>query len=155
MLSKVDKAIVSLISQDIPLAKEPFINLALRIGIEQKLLLKRIKSYKKSGFMRKFSASLNHTKIGFQHNAMVVWNIPNHLINKAGNLMASFAQVSHCYQRKNTPEWDYNLYSMIHGRTKKECLGAVRDISKKTSCRDYRVLFSTYEYKKSAARYKI
>lgn len=153
MFSNLDKKIISLISQDIPLVKEPFKDLAFKLGIGQEMFLGRIKVYKKSGFMRKFSASLNHAKIGFQHNAMVVWNIPNNLINKAGNLMASFAEVSHCYQRKKTAEWNYNLYSMIHGRSKKECLEVARDISKKTSCKDYRILFSTYEYKKSAAKY--
>jgi len=153
MLSKLDKKIISLISQDIPLVKEPFKNLSLELGMEQRDVLARIKSYKKNGFMRKFSASLNHKKIGFRHNAMVVWNIPDKLVKKAGNLMASFAQVSHCYQRKKAPDWNYNLYSMIHGKTKQECFSVIRDISKKTSCKDYRVLFSSYEYKKSAAKY--
>lgn len=103
--------------------------------------------------MRKFSAVLNHRKIGFQYNAMVVWNIPNNLINKAGNLMAAFTQVSHCYQRKKAPGWNYSLYSMIHGRSKKECLEVVRQISKETSCKDYRILFSSKEFKKSAVKY--
>ncbi len=153
MLSKLDKRIINLVSRDIPLTKEPFKDVARKLGIDESLLFERMRSFKKKGLMRKFCASLNHKKIGFQYNAMVVWNIPDKLINKAGNLMASFAQVSHCYQRKNTPEWNYNLYSMIHGRTKKECLGVVRDISQKTSPKDYRVLFSTCEYKKSAAKY--
>lgn len=153
MLSKLDKRIINLVSQDIPLTKCPFKDLAGKLGIDESLLFKRMRLFKKKGLMRKFCASLNHKKIGFQHNAMVVWNIPDKLVNKAGNLMASFAQVSHCYRRKKAPEWNYNLYSMIHGRTRKECLGVVRDILKKTSPKDYRVLFSTYEYKKSAARY--
>lgn len=153
MLSRLDRKIISLISQDIPLAREPFKNLALQLGIGQGALFKRIKSYKKSAFMRKFSASVNHKKIGFLHNAMVVWNIPNNLISEAGNLMASFPQISHCYQRKKTPEWNYNLYSMIHGRAKKECLDVIADISKRIGCKDYEVLFSCDEYKKSGAKY--
>jgi len=153
MFSKLDKAIVSLISQDIPLVKEPFRDLALKLGIEEEALLKRIKYYKRSGLMRKFSASLNHRKVGFKHNVMAVWNIPERLINKAGNLTASFPEVSHCYERKKTRDWNYNLYSMIHSRSRKGCLDVVRDISKKIECKDYKVLFSSREYKKSAGRY--
>ncbi len=153
MLSKLDKAIVGLISQDIPLVKEPFKGLAYKLGIGEKTLLGRIKSYKKNGLMRKFTASLNHRKAGFKHNVMVVWNIPERSVNKAGNLVASFPEVSHCYERKRVRGWDYNLYSMIHGRTRKECLKIVSDISKKTGCKDHKVLFSSCEYKKSAARY--
>lgn len=153
MLSKLDKAIVGLISQDIPLVREPFRGLAHKLGIKEETLLGRIKSYKKYGLMRKFSATLNHRKAGFKHNVMAVWNIPEGLVDKAGNLMASFPEVSHCYERKRASDWNYNLYSMIHGRTKKECLKIVSDISKKTGCKDHRVLFSFCEYKKSAARY--
>jgi|SRR3989338_1877702 len=153
MLSKLDNTIVGLISQDIPLVREPFRDLALKLGIGEETLLERIKYYKKYGLMRKFSATLNHRKAGFKHNAMAVWNVPDRLIDKAGNLMASFPEVSHCYERKRARDWDYNLYSMIHGKTKEECLGVVKGISKKIRCKDYRVLFSSYEYKKSPARY--
>lgn len=153
MPSKIDRKIISLISRDIPLLREPFKVLSRRLGISQQTLLARIKLYKKNGLMRKFSASLNHKKIGMHHNAMVVWNIPQRLVNKAGYLMASFPQVSHCYQRKERSDWNYNLYSMIHGKTRKECLDVVRDISKKTACKNYRVLFSSREYKKTAARF--
>lgn len=153
MLTKLDKKIISLISQDIPLVREPFKALALKLGIEEGVLFGRIKAYKKNDFLRKFCAVLNHRKIGFKYNAMVVWNIPDKFIDKAGSLMASFSQVSHCYQRKKTPGWDYNLYSMVHGRTKKECLDVVKDISRKTACRDYKALFSSEEYKKTPVKY--
>lgn len=152
MLKKLDQAIISLLSQDIPLVQRPFENLASRLGIEEKILISRLKAYKKSGLMRKFSAALNHRKIGFKHNAMVVWNVPNKLIAKAGGLMAAFSQISHCYQRKKASGWGYNLYTMIHGRSKEECLNVVKDIYRKIGCKDYNVLFSSEEYKKTAAK---
>ncbi len=153
MLSTLDRNIIGLISQDIPLVKEPFRNMALQLGIKEHFFLERIKFYKKNGLLRKFCASLNHKKIGFAHNAMVAWNIQNPLITKAGNIMAAFAAVSHCYQRKKAPDWNYNLYSMIHAKTKRGCLDVIREISKKIDCKDYRILFSSEEYKKSAPKY--
>ncbi len=153
MLSKLDKDIISLISQDIPLVKEPFKDLSLKLGIKQEILLKRLKFYKNKNLLRKFCASLNHRKIGFRYNAMAVWNISDKLIAQAGRIVASFGQVSHCYQREKADGWNYNLYSMIHGRLKKDCLGLVREISGKINCQDYQVLFSSQEYKKTAVRY--
>lgn len=153
MLSKLDKNIISLISQDIPLVKEPFKKLSLKLGIKQDLLLKRLEFYKKKDLLRKFCASLNHRKIGFEYNAMVVWNVPDKLINRIGNLIAGYPQVTHCYQREKASDWNYNLYSMLHGRSKKECLDVVKDISKKIGCREYKILFSSQEFKKTAARY--
>ncbi len=154
MLSKLDKKIIGLISRDIPLTNEPFKDLADKLGVEERLLLERIRFFKKNGLMRKFAASLNHKKIGFRYNAMVVWNVPEALIDKAGNVMASFAEVSHCYQRKSIPGWNYNLYSMIHGKTKENCLGVVKEISDKVGRNiDHRILFSSKEEKKVGARY--
>lgn len=153
MRSKLDKTIIALISQDIPLVKEPFKGLAHRLGVKEETLLEKIKGYKKSGHMRKFSASLNHRKAGFKYNVMAVWDIPERSVAKAGNLIASFPEVSHCYERKKAKHWNYNLYSMIHGRTRKGCLEAVRGISEKITCKDYKVLFSSCEHKKSPARY--
>lgn len=154
MLSKLDKAIISLISKDMPLTKEPFKDLAAHLGIDERLLLERIRSFKKNGLMRKFAAIINHRKIGFRYNAMVVWNIPQKYIDKAGNIMASFDEVSHCYEREKRPGWDYSLYSMIHGRTKNECLDAVKKISEKIgSGFEHRALFSFKEEKKTGARY--
>jgi len=154
MLSKLDKRIIALISRDIPLTKRPFKDLARKLGIGECFLLGRIKSFKKNGLMRKFSASLNHKKIGFRYNAMVVWDIPDSIIDKAGNVMASFSEVSHCYRREKSPGWNYNIYSMVHGKTKSECLETVKKISDKVGRDfDHMALFSSKEEKKTGAKY--
>ena len=153
MPTKLDNKIINLISRDIPLVKEPFNVLAAKLGIEQKVLLKRINAYKKQGLMRKFCASLNHKKIGINSNAMVVWNVPARSVQKAGKIMSLVPQVSHCYQRRKAHLWNYNLYTMIHGRNKKECFTVISDISNKTGCKDDKILFSSKEYKKTPAQY--
>ena len=153
-MSRLDKRIINLISKDIPLTKRPFKDLAGKLGIGEKELLERIRFFKKNGLMRKLSASLNHKKIGFRYNAMVVWNVPQKFIDKAGNIMASFDAVSHCYEREKAPVWNYNLYSMIHGRTKTECLKVVRKISQRIGLRlEHKALFSFKEEKKTGAKY--
>lgn len=153
MLSKLDKKIIGLISCDIPLTDRPFKELASKLGIEENKLLSRINYYKKKGILRKFSAVINHRKIGFTHNAMVVWNVPDRFIKKAGNLIAASSYVSHCYQRKKASGWNYNLYAMVHEKSKNACISAVRRIAKNIGSRDYKVLFSSKEYKKRSVKY--
>lgn len=153
-VSKLDKAIISLISRDIPLVKEPFRETASALGIEEDALLERIRFFKKNAFMRRFSAIVNHRKIGFRHNAMVVWSVPERLIDKAGSIMASFDEVTHCYQRETGDDWDYNLYCMIHGRSRDECLKTVKRISGAIGPDiGHRVFFSSKEEKKTGAEY--
>lgn len=154
MLSRLDKEIIGLISGDIPLVKRPFRDMAQSLGVEEDILLGRMRSFKRRGIMRKFSATLNHKKIGFRHNAMVVWSVPPRLVDKAGKTMASFDEVSHCYQRRDGDGWNYNLYSMVHGRTRGECLEAVKRISGSIGRKiDYRALFSSKEEKKAAPQF--
>jgi len=153
MISKCDQNIIRLASQDIPLVDEPFKELAIKLGVKESFLLSKLSSYKQDGLMRKFSATVNHRKVGFQYNAMAVWNIPEGFIDTAGNFMASLLIVSHCYQRSRPAGWKYNLYSMIHGKSKEDCLSVIKNISKIIRCKDYKVLFSSFEFKKTAAKY--
>lgn len=153
MLSTLDKKIVRLLSQDIPLTDTPFNDLAKKAGVKEGLFITRLKAYKKRGLLRKFSAVVNHRKLGFNANAMCAWNVPEKSVVKAGNLIAGFNEVSHCYQRKKYPDWNYNLYAMAHGKTKAECLSAAKKISRKIGFSACRVLFSSQEYKKASAKY--
>jgi len=153
MLTKRDKKIISLISRDVPLVNEPFRELARQLKVKENEIINRIKIYKRTGFMRKFAAVVNHRKVGFKYNAMAVWNVPSKFVEKYGKIMTLFNEVSHCYQRKKSHDWNYNLYCMIHGKTKKECLSTVKEISKKISSKNYKVLFSSMEYKKTGVKY--
>ncbi|OGX43961.1 MAG: hypothetical protein A3G38_02285 [Omnitrophica WOR_2 bacterium RIFCSPLOWO2_12_FULL_51_8] len=153
MLTQKDRSIIGALAQDIPLVGRPFKALASKLGIEEQMLLERIRDYKREGLLRKYSAALNHRKIGFRHNAMALWNMPEKDITEAGGIMASFREVSHCYARKKAPGWKYNLYSMIHAKSRRECLRVVRAISRRTRCEDVKILFSTKEYKKTAVVY--
>lgn len=153
MIKKIDRKTIRLISKDLPLNEKPFTEIAGKLGITEKVLLKRMRAYKKNGVMRKFDAVVNHRKIGFKYNAMVVWDVSGKYVAKAGKVMASFSEVSHCYERKKVMGWKYNLYSMVHGKTRKSCYDVVEQIVRKVDCREYLVLFSSKEYKKTGVKY--
>ena len=67
--------------------------------------------------------------------------------------MASFAAVSHCYERPVYPDWPYSVFTMVHGRKKGDCLAVVDAIEKETGISDYALLFSTKEFKKVRVMY--
>lgn len=148
-----EQDVIRLMSGDISLWPRPFRAAALALGISEGALIRRLKEYKKSGLMRKFSAVLNHRRLGIRYNAMVVWSVPDKKIIAAGRRVAEFDAVSHCYQRKTARGWDYNLYAMVHNRDKARCLRVIEEISRSIGDYPYKVLFSTREYKKSGARY--
>ncbi len=105
------------------------------------------------GALRRFSAVLRHRTAGFGANGMAVWKAPQEECETAGRVMASFARVSHCYQRPVYEDWPYSLFTMIHGRTNDEVQDCITAIHRETGLSEHRVLYSLVEFKKARVRY--
>lgn len=152
-LTAHDKKLIRQIQGDLPITPTPFEPLARQLALREKEFLKRIHHLIRRGTIRRFGAILRHQKAGYQGNAMVVWRVPEDQIPRISRAMVSFPAVSHCYLRPPLPQWPYNLYTMVHGRSEKDCRLAAQKISKATGLKDYRLLFSKREHKKSSMRY--
>jgi DNA-binding Lrp family transcriptional regulator len=152
-LYEIEKKIIKVTQEDIPLEPKPFNVFADRLGISVYTLLHKLNQFKENGVMRRFAAILYHRKAGFKANGMTVWKIPEDIVDDVGKFFASFKSVSHCYLRSINGNWDYNLFSMIHGKTKEEVKDFVKMLSYKTGIADYRILYSTKEFKKKRIRY--
>jgi DNA-binding Lrp family transcriptional regulator len=153
MIDEVDKRVIQLIQGDLPLDLRPFGVLAEQAGISEKEFVERVASLKKKGIIRRFGATLRHQEAGFSSNAMVAWIVPEEQIEEVGKTMARFRAVTHCYQRKTHKVWPYNLYTMIHGDGREKCRGIAKQMSRKAGIRDYILLFSEKEFKKTSMQY--
>ena len=104
--------------------------------------------------MRRFAAVLYHRQRrlqGQRHGRVARARGP--VVEDYGFQMASFAAVSHCYQRPIYPDWPYNIFTMVHGRTPEECERVLGAIGEATGLTDYASLYSTREYKKVRVMY--
>lgn len=153
MLDELDRRIINRCCGDIGSERHPFRQIAEELGIPEDKLLERLNYFQEAGFMRRFGAILRHHQAGFTANGMSVWNIPDMQVERVGTLMAEFPEVSHCYQRPRLPDWRYNLFAMIHGRSENECRQIAERIAAATGIDDYDMLFSTREFKKSSMQY--
>jgi DNA-binding Lrp family transcriptional regulator len=153
VVDDLDKKIIHYLQGDLPLITRPFSIIAGKVGISEEELIERIRGFKERGVLRRLGASLNHQRVGFQANAMVAWFVPEERIVEVGYLMANVKEVSHCYQRRPQGDWKYNLFSMIHGKSKKECKDIVTRISEKIGIKDVVILFTRKEYKKASPVY--
>jgi DNA-binding Lrp family transcriptional regulator len=152
-LTELDRKIINQLSGDLPTGKRPLATLARKVGLDESALLERIEGYVKSGILRRFAAVLAHREAGFAANALVVWRVPDDEVAEVAAVMSGFEEVSHCYERLSYPQWQYNIYTMIHGRDRAKCLAVVDKISSLTGITDYRVLFTVREFKKTSMRY--
>jgi DNA-binding Lrp family transcriptional regulator len=153
MIDDLDKKIIHLIQGDLPLDPRPFAVLARTIGISEEEFVNRVRSLKRRKVMRRFGATLRHQEAGFNANAMVAWKVPEERVDEAGKAMARFREVTHCYQRRPEKDWVYNLYTMIHGENKEECQRIAEKISEAIGIKEYALLFSEKEFKKTSMQY--
>jgi len=149
----LEVSIVKELQGDLPLVQRPFEPIADKLGIEEKDLVTKLQEMDDQGIIRRFSAILHHRSVGFSANAMGAWRVPEDKAEEVGTKMAKFPQVSHCYQRPTFPTWPYSLFTMIHGKTAEDCEQVAKLISQDTGIEDYRLLYSTREFKKVSMRY--
>jgi len=153
MLDELDRNIIRRVCGDIGHSPRPFREMAEELGLDEADLLVRLRSYKQDGVLRRFGAILRHQKAGYVANGMSVWNVPDGDVARVGEQMASFREVSHCYERPRLPDWPYNLFGMIHGHSEDECRAVAARIALQIGIDDYRVLFSRREFKKTSMVY--
>lgn len=153
MIDELDKKVIGMIQGDLPVDERPFAAMAKKLGISEDLFLERIRSLKDRGIIRRFGATLRHQEAGFNSNAMVAWVVPEERIEQVGNSIAQHREVTHCYQRRPQKDWKYNLYTMVHGSDKEECFQIARRLSLETGIKEYTLLFSEKEFKKTSMAY--
>jgi siroheme decarboxylase len=154
-LTPAEIEFVRIMQRDLPITSTPFIDYAKELGITLPALQALHRQFLDSGKMRRFAAVLHHRQAGFSANAMGVWAVPGDdaQVDRAGELMATFRAVSHCYRRPSYPDWPYNIFTMIHGKSREECEQSLTAIAAKTGIRNHGALYSTREYKKVRVRY--
>ncbi len=153
MIDDLDKKVISLIQGDLPVDKRPFLILAEKLGIIEEEFLERVNRLKNQGVLRRFGATLRHQKAGYGSNAMVAWFVPDDRVEEVGNALALYREVSHCYQRNPQGDWQYNLFSMVHGSTRQQCREIAEKMSESVNVKDYTLLFSEKEFKKTSMEY--
>ncbi|MBF0330959.1 MAG: Lrp/AsnC family transcriptional regulator [Candidatus Omnitrophica bacterium] len=151
---KIPRKILFVLSAPLELVPRPYAAPAAQAGLTEKALLQKIKAYKKAGLIRRVGVVLGHFKAGYKCNALVAWKIDPAVLELTGNILAGFAQVTHCYARRTFPQWPYNLYTMVHARDKKEVQALIRDMARKSGIKEYKVQTTLREFKKVKSNLK-
>jgi len=117
-LTEQERQYILLTQNGIPIIEKPYHAIAeqMNLSVEQVLTLTR--SMQERGIIRRIAAVPNHYKLGYQYNGMTVWDIDDAQAEKLGDAVGRLPFVSHCYLRPRfLPEWNYNLFAMVHGKT--------------------------------------
>lgn len=157
MLDATDRAIIDATQAGLPLTPEPYRTLAEQLNISADEVMRRMQAMQHSGIIRRIAAVPNHYKLGYRYNGMTVWNVPDGRIDELGAKVGQLDFVSHCYHRpRHLPDWPYNLFAMVHGKTREDADKQVGQIAEVLGECDlgHEVLYSTRILKKTGFRRK-
>ena len=121
--------------------------------MEEEQVLERIRYFKEKGIMRRFGARVRHREAGYRENIMAVWKVREEEVERVGAVMAASSHVSHCYTRPELPDFPYNLYCMVHGREEEDGVRVIEELARETGIKDYKLLKTVREYKKTSPLY--
>jgi siroheme decarboxylase len=158
-LSDLELATIRVVQHDLANVERPFAVYAEKISadlgrdVTEDDVLEVLRSLKERKLMRRFAAVMNHRSAGFKANAMGVWAVPDDRLDEIGPQMAGFAAVSHCYRRPTYDDWPYNVFTMVHGRSARDCEATIDAIRTETGVDEYCLLWSVKEYKKVRLEY--
>lgn len=153
IFSQSDKEIIKVLQGEFPLCAEPYKVLAEKIGMSEDEFLRRVKILADEKKIRKMGAVLRHREAGFKANALCAWEVSPEKIDEVAKIMSENPAVSHCYDRTTEPDWNYNLYTMIHAQTRDECDKIISELSESTGVKNFQVLYSKKEWKKTGMKY--
>ncbi len=144
-----EKGLMKKIQGDIPLVPRPFLEISKNTGLSELDIIAAVSKLKKDKVIRKFGAIVRHQKAGFLENAILLVSAGRENPENIGEQLASFREISHCYQREPQFMGRYGIFAMVHAR-RGELEDLVKKIINRTGIDDYLVLASAVEFKKTS-----
>lgn len=125
-----DKRILAALETGLPLEALPFSAVARVANMPGVEVLDRVGSMIARGVITRFGLVVRHRAFGFTENAMAVWDVEDGAVDDIGEAFAREPGVTLCYRRpRRPPLWRYNLFTMVHGRHRREALAVVERIA--------------------------
>jgi len=151
-LTARQKKIARRIQQDLHIGPDPFQAVARDCRLTSTEVLSVIRTWIGKKIIRRFGAIVGHRRAGLVKNALVVWSVPDSVMEKTGKAFAAYPFISHCYERKPAFEGKYNCFTMIHSSAD-DLSSLVKSVSLATGIADYLILETLEEYKKTSPEY--
>lgn len=154
-IDAADRRIIRATQGGLPLCRRPYHAVAEAVGLPAEEVMARMQRMVERGIIRRIGAIPNHYRLGYVANGMSVWDVPDAAVGRIGAEVGRLDFVSHCYHRpRHPPLWPYNLFAMVHGRSREEVEEKVAHIAGVLGDLDHghEVLYSTRILKKTGLR---
>lgn len=150
----LDNALVQALTTGVPIISRPFREIGDSLKISEVAVIARLKHLVRAGVVTRIGVIVRHRALGWRSNAMVVWDVAPDLLEGKARLLAAQPGVNLCYQRRRHDDrWPYNLYCMIHAKSREMALALLKNATDHAGLAGERreVLFSSRCYKQTGA----
>ena len=153
LLNDSEKLLLAKLQNDLQVIARPFDFLCSKdLAIED--ILRILTKLIDKGVIRRIAAVVDHHKLGFVANVLFVAKVSPDRIVEAGNALARFGIVSHCYQRRSFDNWPYNLFAMMHSRSMGEIQRIIDKFTQSQRIDSFELLPTAAELKKQPIKYR-
>jgi siroheme decarboxylase len=154
LLDPLERQLIAATQSGLPLVPRPYDALGAVLGISAQEVQARLADMLRRGLIRRIGAVANHYRLGFLANGMTVWDVVDDRVDELGKQVALLPGVTHCYRRPRGPGWPYNLFVMLHGRSRDEVERQADEVAALLgdACRASDILYSTHVLKKTGLR---
>ena len=154
-MNRLDERVVRATQAGLPLVPRPYAAVANDLGVGEAQVIALLRKMIADGRIRRIGAVPNHYALGYRANAMTVWDVADEAVDRLGRAVGALPFVTHCYRRpRRLPDWPYNLFAMVHGRSRAETGAKIEEIREVLGrhARASDVLYSTRILKKTGLR---
>ncbi len=149
----VDLSLFGALQGGLELVPQPFRAIGEKTGLDEAEVCRRVAGFVDTGVIKRFGVVVRHHELGYRANAMVVFDVADDRVDAIGAELAREAGVTLCYRRSRClPQWHYNLYCMVHGRSRQEVEPVIARLAAQAGS-EPKVLFSVRRFKQCGARY--
>lgn len=152
-LDDKDKTLIRLLSEGLPITEMPFKSLSETVGLDERVILDKLKGWIERGIIRRVGPVFDHLKIGIEGNIMVVMRPVEGRMDEVGNALSRSRQISHCFLRRVPADFPYPLFAMFHAVTMEECERVIERVLSALPIEDKLLLRSIKELKKTPMIY--
>lgn len=158
MIDPEDLQLIVAIQEGLPIVSRPYALIAEQLGLDEMEVIKRLSRLKQQGLIKRLGVIVKHRQLGYVSNAMVVFDMPDQLVQQKGQQISELAFINLCYLRPRQGEqWPYNLFCMIHGKSKQLVLQQLSQLIQSCTLEGFPhdILFSSRCFKQRGAIYTL
>lgn len=135
-LDETDKALLTIVQDELPLTVRPFDELAERLGITYEEAMERVQRLHGEGVIRRFGPVLETDRVGLSARTLVLMKVPPERIDEVAGIISGFEPVTHNYERSH----EYNMWFTLITSNQDQLRSSLNDILEATQIPETDVL---------------